>query len=172
VRDRWTVTVALLVALTSVPTFAALSAGTATLRMADGPSGTTPFFARPAGVSVVVVPAPLSATPGPTAATRTAPAPRAASRRRAEAAGVRVERGSASGGASQRRTSPRRSSDGASSDGASSGSSASDPARPPAAPPQARSSTCPQPGRLGWRPLVPVNVLIPGSPRSGAGRCS
>jgi hypothetical protein len=66
---RYALIVLLLVALASLPTLAAISAGSATLETSAAGPGTTPFIVQPPGVRVVVVPPPAgpplaSASPG------------------------------------------------------------------------------------------------------------
>jgi hypothetical protein len=63
--QRWTVTVMLLVALASLPTLAAVSAGSATLGKTADPDGTTPFIAQPSDAPVVIVPEPPAELPPP-----------------------------------------------------------------------------------------------------------
>lgn len=56
----------LLVALASLPTWAVITAGSATLDNPTGAGGTTPFIAVPSAGSVVVVPAPPTQPADPT----------------------------------------------------------------------------------------------------------
>jgi hypothetical protein len=62
---RWTLTVMLLVSLASLPTLAAISAGSVTLGQGTDPDSTTPFIAQPSGVPVVIVPQPPTLLPPP-----------------------------------------------------------------------------------------------------------
>jgi hypothetical protein len=66
--QRWAFTVALLVSLASLPTLAAISAGSATLGQATEPDGTTPFIAQPSSTPVVIIPQPPTPLPPPAAA--------------------------------------------------------------------------------------------------------
>lgn len=136
---RWTVTVLVLVTLASLPTLAAISAGTATLGQTAEPDGTTPFIARPDGVPVVIVPAPPAVLP---------PRPPVAGP-------VRPPRRSAHTGHRRRGDQVRRGT-GRTGDGAPPAPPA--PAAPAPAPPPVVAGGTPNgnggtPDGLGWRPL-------------------
>jgi hypothetical protein len=138
---RWAATVVLLVALASLPTLAAVSAGSATLGETAGPDGTTPFIAQPSGLPAVIVPHRPVALP-PTSATAAASTDYPAHR----------------GGTAAAPRSPQRS---PRPDGQAAGSAGRPPAAKPARP------TCGRPTALGWRPLLsrPTTRDCAGVPR-------
>jgi hypothetical protein len=134
---RYAIIVALLVALASLPTVAAISAGSATLGAGMTGGGTTPFIVQPPDVPIVVVP-PAAAPPGVAAGpaqprgsaqpaiARPRPAPSAGPKRPLFRTLARARPESA----------PRR---------------PAAAARPPAPPP---ANGCAQPAKLGWRPFA------------------
>lgn len=153
---RWTVTVVLLVALASLPTLAAVSAGSATLGQPAEPDGTTPFIAQPSDVPVVIVPQPPAVLPRPAGAGQGEPGRPRPQRPNRPA----WQRDWPRHGDQHRHGDQRR--DGRAGTGRWPGNRAG---QPSSGATTASPSRCPDRAALGWRPLIRQTPRCPGGTR-------